>query len=63
MSKRAYMNMLTHSVKRGLISQRKAKKLWLDYCQDKYSYQNKGFVEPVTIGFAEMQQIIRVYNH
>lgn len=25
MSKRAYMNMLIHSVKRGLISQRKAK--------------------------------------
>lgn len=38
---RAYMNMLTHSVKRGLLSQRQAKKLWLDYCQDKYSYQNK----------------------
>ena len=55
MSKRAYMNMLTHSVKRGLISQRRAKKLWLNYCQDKYNYQNKGFVEPVTIGFAEMQ--------
>ncbi len=35
MSKRAYMNMLTHSVKRGLISQRKAKTLWLTYCQNR----------------------------